>query len=79
MTVEEFILERLQEQYCFPKESDLTKLNYIEEGYIDSMGLIQFISELEGNFNIEFSDEEIISEDFQIVSKLINMVKGKIS
>ena len=52
-------------------------LNYIEAGYIDSMGLIQFIATLEDEFGISFTDEDMQNPDIRIVGKLIQMITDK--
>lgn len=78
MDVKETILNLLQVKYTIPPETDLNDLNYLEEGFVDSLGLIKFICELEEVFKIEFTDEELSLDDFQNVQKLINLVEGKI-
>ena len=77
MEVEEYILDTLQREYSFKEGVDLDALDYVAEGYMDSLGLVQFIVELESEFNISFSDEELSSSDFKIVGKLIKMVERK--
>ena len=52
-------------------------LNYVEEGYIDSMGLIQFITVIEDEFNITFTDEELAGEDVKVVGKMVDLVTSK--
>ncbi len=52
----EFILEKLQREYSFKEGTDPDAVNYIEEGYMDSLGLLQFIGEMEDEFGIEFTD-----------------------
>lgn len=75
--IKEFVLDRLQREYTFKEGYDIDNLNYIDEGYMDSLGLIQFIGELEDEFNIEFTDEEMGSIDFRIVGKLIKLIETK--
>lgn len=76
--VREFILDRLQKEYSFKEGTDIEKINYVEEGYMDSLGLIQFIGELEDEFDIEFSDEEMMEDSFRIVGSLIDLVTKKV-
>ena len=38
--------------------------NFIEDGYLDSMDIIMLVSELEKQFNISISGENIIAENF---------------
>lgn len=78
MNVSEFVLRALQKEYTIDKTIDLETFNYVENGYVDSLGIIQFVCEIEDEFGITFSDEELASSSFQIVGKLIRLIEGKI-
>lgn len=78
MQIKEFILEELQKNYDINTDLDWEELNFVEEGYITSLGLIQFVVELEEQFNIRFTDEEIMSKEFQIVGRLVKLVEKKL-
>jgi len=54
------------------------ELNYVDSGYIDSLGLIQFIATLEDEFNIAFTDEELASSDIKVVGKLVDIISRKL-
>ena len=75
--VKEFVTEYIQREYTVAEDVDIMALNYIEAGYIDSMGLIQFIATLEDEFGIAFSDEDMQNPDIRIVGKLIQMITDK--
>lgn len=75
--VKEFIIEYIQREYTVSDDTDIMNLNYVEEGYIDSLGLIQFIAVIEDEFGIEFSDDDLASEDVKVVGKIINLVTSK--
>lgn len=77
--VKEFVTEYIQREYTVPEDVDIMKLNYIEAGYIDSMGYIQFISTIEDEFGIEFEVEDIDNPDMRIVGKLIEFIKEKMN
>lgn len=76
--VREFILDRLQREYSFRDGTDVDEINFVDEGYMDSLGLLQFIGETEDEFGIEFTDEELESGSFRIVGELIAMVEKKL-
>lgn len=78
MNVSEYILGALQKKYTIDKSIDLETLNYVENGYVDSLGIIQFVCEIEDEFGITFSDEEIASSSFQIVGELIKLIERKL-
>ena len=78
MNVAEYIIGALQKKHTLDKTVDLDTLNYVEEGYVDSLGIIQFVSEIEAEFGITFSDEELASPSFQIAGELIKLVERKL-
>ena len=53
------------------------ELNYIESGYIDSLGFVQFVALIEEEFDIVFSDEELDSPDMKVVGKLVALIDRK--
>lgn len=75
--IKEFVLNYIQREYSLPADVDVMNFNYIDSGYIDSMGLIQFIATLEDEFNIAFSDEDLENPDIRIIGKLIEMIHEK--
>ena len=77
--VKEFVTEYIQREYTVPEDKDIMTLNYIEEGYIDSMGYIQFISTIEDEFDIEFEGEDIDNPDMRLVGKLIDFINKKLN
>ena len=50
----------------------------MENGYVDSMGLVQFVSILEDDFDIEFSAEEILSNDFRTIDGIEKIIEAKL-
>ena len=79
MEPREYILNELQKEYSFKDGVDVNSVNYIAEGYMDSIGIVQFIVELEGEYCIRFTDEELSDQNFKVVGKLIEMVEKKIA
>lgn len=75
--VRDFIVDYIQREYTVPNDIDIMNLNYVEEGYIDSLGLIQFIAVIEDEFGIEFSDDDLASEDVKVVGKMIALIASK--
>ena len=75
--VKDFIVDYIQREYTIPDDVDIMNLNYLEEGYIDSMGLIQFITVIEDEFGISFTDDELASDDIRVVGKMINLITLK--
>ena len=80
--MEEKILEKIAFYLKVPFDEknmeELMKVSYLDEGYIDSFGMIQMILGLEEEFNIKFSEEELLSQEIKTVKGLVNLVKEKI-
>ena len=76
--VREYVLDALQREYSFKQDVDVDSIRYIDEGYMDSLGLVQFIIELEDEFGVEFSEEEMASPEFRRVGSLIALIEGKL-
>lgn len=77
--IKDFVTEYIQREYTVPEDVDIMTLNYIEAGYIDSMGFIQFVSTIEDEFDIEFEVEDIENPDMKIVGKLIDFISSKVA
>ena len=75
--IKAFVVEYIQREYTFPEGTDVMALNYVESGYVDSLGLIQFIATLEDEFGIEFTDEDMENPDLRIIGKLIEIIESK--
>ncbi|HAG69917.1 MAG TPA: hypothetical protein DCL38_08085 [Lachnospiraceae bacterium] len=75
--IREFVLEHIQSEYDIPAGSDIDGFNFIENGYIDSVGIVSFVMELEDEFGISFDDSELTSSDFQTVGGLVEMIRKK--
>ena len=77
--VKEFVIDYIQREYTVPGDIDILGLNYIESGYVDSLGLIQFIATVEDEFGIEFTDEDLENPEIRYVGGLIDMIGSKIT
>ena len=75
--IKEFIVDYIQREYTLPTDMDVMELNYIESGYIDSLGFVQFVALIEEEFDIVFSDEELDSPDMKVVGKLVALIDRK--
>ena len=77
--VRDFVVDYLEREYQLPSNTDLDSFNYIESGYVDSMGFIQFIAMLEDEFEIEFTEDELAEKKYQLAGEMIKLVEKKIS
>ena len=77
--IREVILEFVEREYKLPENVDYDTFDIMEGGYIDSMGLVQFVALLEDDFDIEFSAEELLSPEFRTVGGLERIIRNKIT
>ncbi len=76
--MKDFIVDYIQREYSLPEGIDLDTFNYIESGYVDSLGLIQFIATIEDEYNIEFTDEDLQSPELKTIGGLIKIIESKL-
>lgn len=79
MDIKEYVLDYLSREYDLPEDIDVMTLNYVEAGYIDSLEMIQFMSNIEYEFNIMFTDEDMENPDIKVTGKLIDLVNSKLN
>lgn len=71
----------------FEKNTDLEKQkierdineNFLEKGWIDSFKFISFISDIETNFKIRFTNDQFQDRKFSTINGLIRIIEGKIN
>jgi len=76
--IKKFVIDYIEKKGKLPKNTDIENLNYIDSGYIDSIGIIKFIVEIEQRFNVQISDEDMMSEKFKTIKGLISIIKNKL-
>ena len=75
--VEKYIAENLLfSGNGFPYDSDVSFLN---EGIVDSTGVLELVAFVEETFNFTIEDQEITPDNFDSVNKLTNFIQHKIS
>lgn len=76
-TIKNYIVEYLEREYALPKDIDIDTFNFVDEGYVDSMAMVQFIVLLEDEFGVAFSDDELMDPNFRTVGGLAGIVAQK--
>ncbi len=56
-------------------EEKQLQCEYLEEKLLDSMGIVEMVVELENEFKIQFSPEDLQAEKFRTVGGLIQTVE----
>jgi acyl carrier protein len=55
-----------------------SSVDYIKAGVVDSLGLLGWVLELEGEFNVELTDEDVASAEFRTVEGLTKVIEEKL-
>ena len=76
-SMEQFIQEQIIKGQ---KNVDLQQsTNLIEEGIIDSLGIMKLLTFIEESFDLQISDEELLPENFESLKAICDMVENKMS
>jgi acyl carrier protein len=73
--IREFILNNFLKGDRSKRVADDT--SFIEEGIIDSIGILELVAFLEEKFGIKVEDDEIAPENFESLEKLDSYIKSK--
>jgi D-alanine--poly(phosphoribitol) ligase subunit 2 len=76
--IKKFLISYIEQKGSLPKNIDLDKFDYIDAGYIDSIGVIKFIVEIEKKFNVEISEEDMLKEEFRTIGGLTKILDKKL-
>jgi D-alanine--poly(phosphoribitol) ligase subunit 2 len=73
----EWILDWFKRRKGIKEEIDDEELNYFEAGWIDSLGIIELITEIEDCFKIRFSPKDFQDRRFSTIGGLAQIIKEK--
>lgn len=79
MTIEARIREFISQNILFsdggfPYPDDVS---FVQEGIIDSIGMLELVAFVEENFHCDVLDQEIIPENFDTVDNLASYIRRK--
>lgn len=77
LALRHFILEN----YLFTDdESELTNdASFLEQGILDSMGILELIDFLKEQFNVVVDDDEMVPDNLDSIDNLMQYLDGKVS
>ena len=61
--------------HCIPL---VAEFDYVKAGVVDSLGLLEFVLELEDAFSITLTDDEIASPEFRTIGGLMNLIERRL-
>jgi acyl carrier protein len=67
------------ENFLFGEEDGLKDdSSFLDEGIIDSTGILEMVSYLEAEFNITVDDEELVPENLDSISNVVAYLQRKL-
>lgn len=81
MDVREMVRGYIVENFLFGDESPLTGdgISLLDEGIIDSVGVMELVAFLEQDFDIAVEDDELVPGNLDSVSNLVGFVGRKLA
>ena len=79
MTIEGQIKDYIAKNLLFSSDGFKYRddASFLEEGIVDSQGVMELVLFVEENFNIQVKDSEIVPDNFDSVSKLSAYIQSK--
>lgn len=76
----EIVREYIIENFLFGDDAELEQdSSFIENGILDSTGIIELVAFVEKAFEIRVDDEELVPENFDSIYKLVKYLESKCS
>lgn len=75
--IRQFIIKYISKKGKLHAGINFDEFNYIDTGYIDSMGILKFVVALEQEFDIQISDDDIMLPEFKTIGGLVCMIESK--
>jgi len=81
MTVKKLVRQYIADNFLFSDDGYQLSddASFLEEGIVDSTGVLELVMFVEETFNIAVNDEEIIPDNFDSVSKLTAYITRKMA
>ena len=77
--IKKFVLDIIQSEYSIENVDNIDEFNFVDSGFVDSIGLLSFMSDIEAEYGITFSEEELKSNEFRTIGTLVEMINSKIN
>ena len=76
--IREQVREFIVENFLFGSDEGLTdEVSFLDEGIIDSTGILELVSFLEEAFDIAVEDEELIPENLDSIKNVVAYLEKK--
>ena len=61
-----------------PDENFTSETSFLEEGIIDSTGILELVTFLEETYEIQIEDEELVPENLDSINNVVQFLKRKL-
>ncbi len=79
-TIEDRVREFILKQFPLARKNGLKPEDmWLENGLLDSLGILDLVHYLEEEFSIQASDDELVPENFESLSAVVEFTQKKIS
>jgi acyl carrier protein len=80
MPVRESIRRYIMENFLYADDGDLLKdeASFLEEGIVDSTGILELVMFVEETFGVAVDDEDIVPENFDSVNRLVRYIQTQV-
>jgi len=81
MTIEEQVRQYIADNFLFSEDGYQLSddVSFLEEGIVDSTGVLELVMFVEETFDVTVEDEEIVPENFDSVSRLAAYIRRKVA
>lgn len=77
--IQEFVLQLIEKDFSLPGGIDIESFSYIDKGYVDSIGVIKFVLDIESQFGIEISESDMESTGFRTVGGIVSIINRQLA
>lgn len=75
--IKEKFLDFIVSNFMVEREDIPLEQSLIDEGVIDSFGLIEIAAYIEREYNVTVSEEKMTNENFSSVTKIVNFIESE--
>jgi acyl carrier protein len=66
------------ENFLFGNDENLTdETSFLDDGIIDSTGVLELVAYIEENFSIKIKDDELVPENLDSIGNIARFIEGK--
>lgn len=81
MQVQQQIKQFISDNFLFGQGADKLGLDdsFLENGIIDSTGVLELVTFLEEKFPVKIDDDELVPDNLDSINNLVRFIEGKLN